>query len=244
MQDFTTPVGRLVEGSVSELHPRTDPITRAPKIGKDGQPSMELFFSLAIPKGPEAHWAETQWGAVIWAEGHSGFPNGETQQAGFAWKVTDGDSQVPNKNNKKPADKTGFPGNWVLHFSTSFAIAMYNADGSQPLPAEEFYKGCYIQVLASTKANGATGTNTKGVYVNPSAVAFSGHGDRISTGPDISKAGFGVGVVAPEGMSATPLGGMQSAPPSYPAPATAPATAASPSEPYPQILTPPPPPSF
>jgi len=263
--EFTSPVGRLVEGSVSELHPRTDPQTKQPKMGKDGQPQMELFFAVAIPKGPEAHWAETHWGSIIWAEGHAGFPNGETQQAGFAWKVVDGDSQVPNQNNKKPADKNGFPGNWILSCSNGFAIGTYNANASAPLDPNEFYRGCFLQVLVQVKANGATGTNTKGVYINPTAVAFAGHGEKITTGPDVSNAGFGVGVVAPVGMSATPLAGMVAppvtavpvspatiatpvapvAPPIYQAPATATPVVTSPSSPaegYPQILQPPAPP--
>src|ERR1700733_10382568 len=105
--ELLTPVGRLVQGSLYE--PQTTDAENKPltiRSGPNGgQPRVDFYFALAVPKGGEQHWSQTQWGAKIWQAGHVGFPNGQTQSPTFAWKVTDGDSQVPNRMGKKPADR-------------------------------------------------------------------------------------------------------------------------------------------
>lgn len=61
--EFRLPVGRMVMGSL--YNPQTTNAEGAPLTGKDGQSRVEYFFALAIPKGSERHWNETDWGKRI-----------------------------------------------------------------------------------------------------------------------------------------------------------------------------------
>ena len=208
MTNLLTPVGRMVAGSMYK--PNTTDYQGNPltiKTGPNaGQPRQEYFFAIAIAKAGEQHWSQTEWGQVIAQAGFSGFPNGEAQnRQDFAWKITDGDSQQPNRNNVAPCSKEGYPGHWVLGFSSSFAPKLYNADGTQQLTEPDAIKcGYFIQVSGSVEANG--NTNNPGVYLNHNMVALAGYGEEIHTGPDPRSVGFG-GQPLPAGASATPLGG-------------------------------------
>lgn len=248
---FLTPVGRMVAGNMYE--PQTTDMEGRPLVTKTGpqagQPRVDYFFALAIPKAPgQTHWAtkpagwdaaKPYWGEVIWNRGHQAFPQGQAQSPGFAWKVTDGDSQVPNKAGRKPCDREGYPGHWVLHFSSGFAPKIVNADGSQPITEPGAVKcGYYIQVLGNVDGNGSL--QQPGVFLNHAGVALAGYGQEIVSGPDLKGAGFGGAL--PPGASTVPVGGMQA-----PAPVAAvtppPATVAAPPAaivPNPAILQPPP----
>jgi hypothetical protein len=241
-QAFTTPVGRIVWGNLYTARPKTDNVTKAPKLGKDGQPLNEWAFGLAIAKGGETHWNQTAWGAKIWAAGQGSFPAGQFQQPTFAWKVTDGDSQIPNKNQKRPCDAEGYPGHWVLSLSTMASpptIYRLNPQGKPELWAQEnaINPGDFVEVYVEFKGNAPA--QSPGVYANPSMVCFRGHGPRIYSGPDVSVAAFGGGGALPPGASATPVAGVPMAAP-MPAPAV-PQAAPIPVAvtPHPGILTPP-----
>lgn len=203
------PPGRMVEGSMYE--PNTKDMqgqTLVVKSGPDqGKPRQDWFFAVAIPKEPgHTHWAQTAWGQQIWAVGHAGFPGGQAQSPQFAWKITDGDSTVPNAKGTKPCDKEGYPGCWVVRFGSGFAPKLYNRDGTQQLTQPgAVNRGDYIQVLASVDANGQVAK--PGVYINHVLVALAGYGQRIVGGPDAAAVGFGQGAL-PAGASAVPLGGM------------------------------------
>lgn len=266
-KSIMTPVGRLVSGSVDDAQTVTDPTTRQPKVDAQGNQHVEYYIGVAIPKGNEGHWANTEWGAVLWQVGHTSFPGGQAQsRPDFAWKVTDGDSQVPNQNNVRPCDREGYAGNWILSFKTGFAPQMVNADGSQAIAGSEFYRGCYVQVLSSVRGNGSQ--QSPGIYLNHQIVALSGHGERISTGPDAATAGFGQAAL-PQGASQTPVAQnvaanvpgapqpTQAAATAPPQPAAAPTVAqqpagappapgapaappvGAPAAPHPQVMTPP-----
>ena len=255
--NITSPVGRLIGGSVGEGHQRIDKTTQQPRFMQDGSPMMEYYIGVAIPKGAENHWAETPWGAQIYQAGFGAFPQGQAQQPTFAWKITDGDSAVPNKVGKKPCDQPGHAGNWVLNMSNGFVPKACNATGQQAIDPKDIYKGSYVQVFFNVAGNGST--QSPGMYFNPLIVALAAHGEPIVTGPDMGAAGFGQGVQLPPGASATPLAQnfaaqVPAAPapqvPAAPAPqvppvaaaqvpaAPAPAPAPAP-VPYPQIMVPP-----
>ena len=246
--NITTPVGRLVGGSVGELFQRTDK-HGAPKFQKDGvTPSTSCSIGVAIPKGAEKHWAETPWGAQIYQAGFGAFPQGQAQQPTFAWKITDGDSAVPNKVGKKPCDNPGYAGNWVLNMSNGFVPKSCNATGQQAIDPKDIYKGSYVQVFFSVAGNNSI--QSPGMYFNPMIVALAAHGEPIVTGPDMGAAGFGQGVQLPPGASAAPLAQNFAAQvPAAPAPAPAPQAYAPPAPqpfppapaaaPYPQIMVPP-----
>jgi hypothetical protein len=234
--NLTSPVGRIVQGELWKAQPVVDPRTNVPKLGADNKPLVQHFFALAIPKTPgHTHWAQTDWGQKIWAEGNRAHPNFAPHPT-FSWKVEDGDSQVPNKKGKKNADREGFPGHWVIKLRSGFPPKTYNADGSAELPAESFKPGNYAQVNINVAGN--TG-DSPGVYLNPVMAALAGYGTEIQTGPDVAEAGFGQGVALPAGASAVPVGGF--APPTPGTPPAAPAyapPAGVPAAPYPPVGVP------
>lgn len=203
--DFTTPVGRLIGGSLykgrttdSKGQPRK--YTSGPKVGQDKPATYD--FGVAIPKVPgQTHWSQTEWGAKIYQAGRDAHPN-FVQNPAFAWKITDGDSQVLNKNNRRPCDNEGYPGNWVLWFSSAVPPQIWNANGTERITQDGAVKpGYYVQVFGN--ATGNTG-DTPGIYLNHQMVALSAYGPEIVTGADVSEAGFGVGVQLPPGASSVP----------------------------------------
>ena len=239
--NFTTPVGRIVQGDLAKPQPVLDNLGK-PKLSRDGTPTVQHFIALAIAKTPgHTHWAQTDWGRQIWDEGNRAHPTFAPHPT-FSWKVEDGDSQIPNKKGKKNADREGFPGHWIVKFRSGFLPKTYNADGSAAVPAEAIRCGYYVQVNCTVAGNSG---DSPGVYINPNMVALSGYGPEIIAGPDASEAGFG-GVPLPPGASAMPLGGVgvgfsvgTPAPTGTPAPA-----GVAPSVPFPAPAASAAPPSF
>lgn len=206
-EELLTPVGRLVQGSLYE--PQTTDAEGKPltiRTGANaGQSRVEYYFALAIAKGAERHWAETPWGAKIWAVGHAGFPNGQADSPHFAWKIQDGDSTIPNKAGRKNCDREGYPGHWVLNFASGFAPSIHNEDGTKQIVETNFVNlGDYIQVFGSVADNGAT--QQPGVYLNHSMVAFSRYGNRIVLGADPKTVGFGKSPIPAGALNTPPEG--------------------------------------
>jgi len=224
MPDILFPAGRMVGGNLDKLFPRTE-ANGTPKIGKDGQPEMQCSFGFAIPKTHAAErWQDTPWGKVIYDTGAAAHPN-LVQSPAFSWKITDGDSQLPNKKGKKPADQTGYPGHWVIWFSQGWLPKRVNSDGTVALPDGAIQPGFYIQVFGSVAGNKLVPNGTPGVYLNPVAVALVGEGERIATDVDTTAVGFG-GATLPAG--AKPV---TAAAPQFAAPAPAPTPSAPPAPP-------------
>jgi len=241
-ETMLTPVGRLVQGSLYE--PQTTDLEGRPLVIKtgvnQGQPRVDYYFALAVPKAGDTHWQSTEWGTIIWSAGHLGFPGGQADNKSFAWKITDGDSSEPNKAGRRPCDKDGYPGCWVLNFSSSFAPSIYNEDGTVPLlTADHVQLGDFIQVWGSVADNGSL--QQPGVFLNHNMIAFYGFGERIVLGAD-PKLVFNSVLPMPAGASKTPLASSFNPAVSTPAPAPAPAPAAPPPPPPPPhtaILAPP-----
>lgn len=219
----TTPVGRIVGGSLYTPTENKDSKGQ-PKIGKDGLPQTSFWFHVAIPKGTERHWAETEWGAKIWAEGHKGHP-GFAPHAGFAWKIEDGDDTTPvlKRKGRRNCDNEHNVRCWLVKLSQAFAPKIYNRDGSVELKEPGVVKaGYYVQVNIEVSCN--TG-DSPGVYLNPRMVAFSAEGDEISYGPDASEAGFGQNAALPAGarpVAASPAAAVGFGGPAVPPPVVAP----------------------
>lgn len=196
------PVARLVGGSVGKAQEKDADgkpytIKSGPNMGK---PTVKYYTALAIPKQGEAHWVSTEWGQKIWAVGHGAFP-GIAQSPQFAWKVEDGDSQIPNTKGKKPCDRPGYKGNWILHCSTSLPIKACNADGSAAIDPAQIKCGYYVQ--AAVMCAGNNSSQKPGIYLNPEAIALVGVGEEIVQGLDTAAVGFG-GAQLPPGASAPP----------------------------------------
>lgn len=209
--NFTTPVGRIVQGSLykgNDTDAEGKPLVT--KTGPNaGKPRLDFFFALAIPKGAETHWTQTDWGQKILQVGATAFPQAY-QSPAFAWKVKDGDSTVPNKRGKVPKNTEGYAGNWVLSLSSGFAPKIYKLqDGTkdQYLPfmdPDAVKPGYWVQVNVNCDGNGSQ--SQPGVYLNHSMVCFAAFGTEIVFGPDVASAGFG-GAPLPAGASATPPAG-------------------------------------
>ena len=184
MIELTTPVGRVVGGHPMVQRANKDDKTGLPKMQQDGiTPSMSTYVGLAIPKGTEQHWNQTEWGAKIWNEALAAWPNGEYQQPTFSWKVTDGDSQIPNKKMKKPCDREGYPGHWVIQASTGLgAVKCYNVGKYNPLTdliqqKEMIKPGDYARLVLTVKSNDST--QTAGLYLNPTIFELYQPGQAI-----------------------------------------------------------------
>lgn len=264
-KEFTSAVGRLVGGSVHE--PITEDFDGKPltvKTGKrKGEETQRFSFGVAFAKVPGQHWATlNEMCALIWATGHEHM-GALAQRKDFSWKITDGDSTEVNKKNNRPCDNEGFPGHWVVWFSSSFAPDTYDAiGGKEPvaIDPEIIEKGFYVQVRGSVVGNG--NETNPGVFINHGMVALVGYGQVIESKnkPDPKKAGFGQGVQLPAGASTAPPAGLKTpgtpsappapnaAPPAPPAPAAPlPTTAVAPAPgfvaPPPVAAAPPPPPA-
>lgn len=203
--NITSPVGRIVMGSLYD--PSTTDAEGKPLVVKTGpnagQPRVNYFFALAIPKGTEPHWAHTPWGQQIWNVGNQAFPNA-AQSPAFAWKIEDGDSQIPNKKGRKPCDNEGWRGHWILKFSGGFAPKVYQQEGAGyvQVTQKDFCKpGYFVEVAFSVEGNGSQ--SQPGVYLNHSMVCFRAYGQEITFGPDVASAGFGAAPL-PVGASMTP----------------------------------------
>ena len=206
-QEILFPVGRMIGGSMYKPQPKTDRKTKLPVMARDGvTPVVSYSFGLAIPKQGEAHWAQTQWGAIIKQVGDTANP-GISQRPDYAWKIIDGDSTIPNTKNKRPADQEGYKGNWVIWFSQGWAPKLVNANGTIDLTEpDSVMPGYFLEVLGSVAPNNSV--DSPGVYLNPVCVALAGYGQRIeSSGIDAAAVGFGAGRPV-AGMSATPIAGM------------------------------------
>ena len=243
---FTTPVGRIVSGDVYKGNDKD--ASGAPRLIKSGpnagQPTVQFYIGLAVAKTPNVPWEQEEWGAKIMQVARGGCPalfdpaTGQLLQGrNFAFKVSDGDSQIPNTVGKKPCDNEGWAGHWVLHFSNGFAPSCFNNDGTAPLLEPMIKRGYFVQVNGSVNAN--TNMQNPGVFLNHNMIAFSGYGDEIKGGADPRAAGFGA-APAPAGMSATPPAGMAPpAAPAAPAPMAPPATPAPMAPPATDLIQPP-----
>ena len=243
-----TCIGRMVMGNLYVPNDKDfdgKPLTI--KTGPNaGQARVSYFIGLAIAKGAERGWWETAWGSAIYSVGSRAFPSA-CQRADFAWKIEDGDSQQPNKRNRRPCDNEGWPGHWILKLSGGFAPKVFElVDGPQGrgyvqhLEPDYIKPGYYVEVAFNVDDNGQQ--NNPGVYLNHNMICFRGFGKEIVFGPRVEEAGFGQAPL-PAGASAVPLASglpLPAMPPvgasalpaaAYPSPAALPAPAPAPGTP-------------
>lgn len=243
---FTTPVGRLVSGSITQ--PKTKDNQGNPfiiKRGVDiGKSTQKFDFGLAVPKGREASWKETTWGKQLHDAAIKAWPNGQHAYPVFSSKVIDGDSTQLNAKQKRPCESEGYPGHWIIYFSSNKAPQTVNNTGHAAVDPKSIKKGDWVQIAGSTIGN--ENAEQPGMYMNHGVVSFQWAGDPIATGPDTSQMGFG-GTPAPAGASVAPTGSFTAPAPTAPVAAVpAPVAPTAPVAPlvvvpHTAILTPPPP---
>ena len=226
-----TPVGRIVQGNplvgnqVKDDH-------GALVFNQDGTPKLSYYMGLAISKQDPA---AQQLIAKIDAEARAAWPNlfdpatGECRDKKFSIKYFDGDGF--DHNGKAFAEREGMAGHWIIRLQSNYPLRSYDgmAGNVEITDPERIYRGCYAVAAIEVKTNGATGTNTRGLYINSQGVQMVGHGERILGGanPDelFGAAGAAIpqGAYVPAGMSTTPVAppapsAMQAAPTPPPAP--------------------------
>lgn len=193
MTEILTPVGRMVQGD--PFKSRNTNMEGKPLVNQKGEPRVEYFFAIAIPKTDPGWPAVHQ---VIQAEAQAGFPGGQFNLDTFSWKIIDGDLPVN-------AQKEGFPGNWVLRCTSGWAPKIYTLKGAEIIVnPEELKRGYYIRTLIKVKPNESS--TKPGVYINPVLIERVGFGQEIQSGPDGAQVFGGAPVTQlPPGASATPL---------------------------------------
>lgn len=207
---LVTPVARIVAGDLWE--PRKTDFQGNPLTYKSGpnsgQPRVEYFIALAIPKN------SPEWPAIhqaIYKEAVRGFPHlfdqqGNFQGQKFAWKITDGDSPILKSNNVRPCDKEGYPGHWVLSCGSTIAPKVYDRNNAPIDPSTRAIKrGDYVRAQISFVANEQSAN--PGLYMGANMIQFSHQGDEITSGPDAA-AVFGAAPAAPAGANTTPQPGL------------------------------------
>lgn len=210
-----TPVGRIVQGNPLVGNHETEDDRKTLKYNQDGSPKLSYYVGLAISKQDPA---AQQLIAQIDAEARAAWPNlfdpatGQCRDNKFSIKYFDGDGF--DHNGKAFAEREGMAGHWVLRLSSQYPLRSYmGIDGSnnEITDPEIIYRGCYVVARVEVKTNGATGNNTRGLYVNCQGIQMVGHGERIHGGANPDElfggkaAAIPQGGYVPAGMSATPL---------------------------------------
>jgi hypothetical protein len=170
--------GRIVWGHPckSKNKTRRNPVTNAEEVvlGKDGTPAQQWAFGVAFPKD---HFQQHIYPALA-QEAATAFPNGVPPR--FAWKFKDGDGV---DSNGQPFNlREGHAGHYILTVSTeAFAPPVYKLVNGvyQQLQPDQIKCGDYVALGLVIKYNGATGTNTPGLYINPQAIELVGYGTEI-----------------------------------------------------------------
>ena len=222
---FTSPVGRLVQGSVDE--PQTKDAQGNPRVIKTGpnagQPNPQYFIAVAFPKAdPQGEFAAF-WQVLV-AQAAADFPNlfpqgpgGQCVHPNFSFKYIDGDGR--DTNGKANSEKEGFAGHHVIRFASSYPPRCFHAGRyaahEQIQEKGAIKRGYFIRVNGSVEGNG--NAQRPGLYVNLDMVELSAYGPEIVSGPDASQA-FGGGPAAlPAGASAAPLASPSAPTGAYPA---------------------------
>lgn len=252
-ENFTSEVGRLVWGSLTE--PVLKDMDGKPYLDSEGKPAPRWQFGVAFEKhavgqhfgtlippkiADSAGPAHGGWslGSKLWTLATRLFPGGEYNSRDFSWKIVDGDStEVSLKSKRKipPCKREGFPGCWVVTFSSGFAPKCYNADGSAAIDPNAIKVGHYVQIAGTIDRN--TG-KSPGMYVNHGMVAHAGYGPEISIGLDASAVGFGQAPL-PAGAQSAPIASFTPPPAASAAPApVAPAAPAAYTPPAPTVAVP------
>lgn len=226
---FTSPVGRLVQGSVDE--PQTKDAQGNPRVIKTGpnagQPNPQYFIAVAFPKAdPQGEFAAF-W-QVLLAQAAADFPNlfpqgpaGACVHPNFSFKYIDGDGR--DQNGKPNAEKEGFAGHHVIRFASSYPPRCFHAGRyaahEQIQEKGAIKRGYFVRVNGSVEGNG--NAQRPGLYVNLDMVELSAYGPEIVSGPDASPA---PAAPAPYAGFIPPTGGAPAASPGVPAamPATSP----------------------
>lgn len=210
-KEVTFDKGRVVWGAPGKTKDKDK--AGKPLTTKDGSPRIKCDFGVAIPKAGTTVFWQTKWGAELYQVALAAFPHlfdpvtkALLPGRKFSFKVTDGDSLIPNENGRVPAQQEGYPGCWVVAFGSSFIprCVRWQTGAFVDIPPAEIKTGHEVQVAGSIDSN--SDTAKPGVYVNHGLVAHAGIlPEIISQGIDPVAAGLGQGF---SGSLPMPAGGL------------------------------------
>ena len=251
---YTSPIGRIVQGNPLVANPQTNPQTGAPKLGKDGNQSVNWYCNVAFdkknPKTIEMITAIYQEAArlfpALFPFGYQPTARQDTQppiHAGgcirndFAFKLKDGDGY--DANGKPHSAKEGWAGHWIVQISTyAGAMRVVNGlTGNSPItevgtgPAH-IKTGDFVVCCLDIKTNGWSNDpqSKPGIFMNPDLIQLNGYGEYIAGGVNVDEllkdVAVATGGYTPTGMSTTPTAApLPGATPSLPAPMALPGSA-------------------
>lgn len=208
--------GRIVQGDPYRAND-TDYETKQKRVfppghPKAGQPKISYYIALAIPKiAGHTHWAQTEWGLPIWQFGHAAWPAllwpaghaqaGQMMRDDFSWKIEDGDSVKPNKNNRINANTEGFKGNWIVKFSSPIPPKIIDTNFMPIVEPGAVKCGFWVEVVGQIDTNDTQ--RNPGIYVGAEFIMMRGIDKEIHTGGTDPRtvAGFGKATL-PAGIQA------------------------------------------
>ena len=211
--ELLLPVGRMVSGSVYKGFPVLNQKTKMQELTRSGEPRVSFNIMVAILKGAEQHWNQTEWGAKVWAEGAASFP-AHHARPDFFWKIYDGDQPWINDDGEaiiQPERK----GCWVVRANRGWAPLVCNEKGETLTTEDAVVPGYFVQVVIGVQGN--VSAQSPGIYINPEIVALMGYGEKVQTG-QVDPKKFAFGGALPPGASATPVASFNPAPVAKPTP--------------------------
>jgi hypothetical protein len=223
--EIKTPVGRLVQGSVSD--PQTKDLDGSPLVYKTGpnkgSPRSQFYLALAVPKTDPTVQEFINKITAFARQIHPRFfdQSGSCVLPTYSFKIVDGDSTSVDKKGRAPCQREGFKGNWIFRFNSDFPIKCFSVENSvvTPIDPKIIKAGHYIRIAGVLADNNSE--PQPGVKLFASMVQFVGYGPEIEYGPD-ARIFADSPAALPPGASKTPIpsGNMPNMPP---APANAPA---------------------
>lgn len=214
MRQFTSPVGRMAQGSWFE--PQTTDMNGKPRLiqsgPKAGQPSPQFFAALAFSKNDPlwpAFYGEIMGeAAAAWPSLFPQGPTGPCTLPTFSSKIIDGDGY--DTTGKAWNTREGYAGHWIVRFGSSFAPKVFPvghyAPHEQIFEAAQAKRGWYYRIVGTIDSNRQA--NKPGLYVNVAGADLCGYGSEIVTGPDVGETlSRSVAPALPAGASATPIAG-------------------------------------
>lgn len=249
MANFTTPIGRIVQGNPLVENIQYDEKNQ-PKLNKQGQVVKSWYLNVAFDKAnPETiamiealyRQAATDY-PTLFPYGYQAQANPGNPAAGqppihaggcirsdFAYKIKDGDGF--DANGKPHAAKEGWKGCYILQIATYAGqprvVCALNGNGAVTEVGSGSYAhikcGDYVRVGIDVKSNGWQGDpqSKPGMYVNPTVIQVVGYGDLIQGGPDPDQVFAQQTAYIPQGMQTAPTAGAPM-PGSLPPPMAAP----------------------
>ena len=136
MSTFNTPLGRIVGGSLSS--PQTE------DYQGNNLDKPKYLVMLAIPKTDPGLAAIVAHVKEVGKVGYAAKP-GQSDRPDFAWKMIDGDSEVPNRKGDRPCTKEGYKGHVVFVFETTWSFQVCGPE-LELIDASTVSRGDYVEI--------------------------------------------------------------------------------------------------